>query len=196
MTNGEIDEEARPFALFLPFGRNWPGVPKANQNGRGDDMETAKVDIRKLQLLNDRIAQTIDALNQVRLSVHGVQYPGVYGQMGGGIPQQNPWQQAQQTPWQQPGMGMPFGQQGQQGPGLSHTGYGFSPGFPQVFGGQQGIPQQAYGQGYGQPFMPFQQGGGLGHTSFDPGIQQHLAGQVDPYGINRWAQTFPFAFWQ
>jgi hypothetical protein len=33
---------------------------------------TAKVDIRKLQLLNDRIAQTIDALNQVRLSVHGL----------------------------------------------------------------------------------------------------------------------------
>ena len=32
----------------------------------------AKVDIRKLQLLNDRITQTIDALNQVRLSVHGL----------------------------------------------------------------------------------------------------------------------------
>jgi hypothetical protein len=39
---------------------------------RGDFMDTAKVDIRKLQILNDRIAQTIDALNQVRLSVHGV----------------------------------------------------------------------------------------------------------------------------
>jgi hypothetical protein len=36
-------------------------------------METARVDIRKLQLLNDRINQTIDALNQVRFSVHGVQ---------------------------------------------------------------------------------------------------------------------------
>src|SRR5437870_1087477 len=35
-------------------------------------METAKVDIRKLQLLNDRINQCIDALNQVRLSVHGL----------------------------------------------------------------------------------------------------------------------------
>ena len=33
----------------------------------------AKVDIEKLQVLNDRIAQTIDALNQVRLSVHGAQ---------------------------------------------------------------------------------------------------------------------------
>ena len=37
-------------------------------------METAKVDIRKLQLLNDRINQTIDALNQVRLSVHGLSH--------------------------------------------------------------------------------------------------------------------------
>jgi hypothetical protein len=35
-------------------------------------METAKVDIRKLQLLNDRINQCIDALAQVRLSVHGL----------------------------------------------------------------------------------------------------------------------------
>ena len=37
-------------------------------------METAKIDIRKLQLLNDRINQTIDALNQVRLSVHGLSH--------------------------------------------------------------------------------------------------------------------------
>jgi len=35
-------------------------------------METAKIDIRKLQLLNDRISSTIEALNQVRLSVHGL----------------------------------------------------------------------------------------------------------------------------
>jgi len=35
-------------------------------------METAKIDIRKLQLLNDRINSTIEALNQVRMSVHGL----------------------------------------------------------------------------------------------------------------------------
>ena len=40
-------------------------------------METAKVDIRKLQLLNDRISQTIDALDQVRMSVHGLQHSSV-----------------------------------------------------------------------------------------------------------------------
>ena len=37
-------------------------------------METVKVDIQKLQLLNDRVAQTIDALNQVRMSVYGIQH--------------------------------------------------------------------------------------------------------------------------
>ena len=37
-------------------------------------METVKVDIQKLQLLNDRIAQTIDALNQVRMSAHGIHH--------------------------------------------------------------------------------------------------------------------------
>src|SRR5258708_35531899 len=37
-------------------------------------METAKVDIRKLQVLNDRINQCIEALNQVRLSVHGLSH--------------------------------------------------------------------------------------------------------------------------
>jgi hypothetical protein len=40
-------------------------------------METAKVDIRKLQLLCDRINQTIEALNQVRLSVHGLTHSNV-----------------------------------------------------------------------------------------------------------------------
>jgi hypothetical protein len=46
-------------------------------------METARVDIRKLQLLNDRIAQTIEALNQVRLSVHAVQQTAVPGVVPG-----------------------------------------------------------------------------------------------------------------
>lgn len=41
----------------------------------------AKVDVRKLQILNDRINQTIDALSQVRLSVHGLGHTGVPTQM-------------------------------------------------------------------------------------------------------------------
>lgn len=47
-------------------------------------MDTAKVDLRKLQLLNDRISQTIEALQQVRMSVHGLSHsaPNAYGPMG------------------------------------------------------------------------------------------------------------------
>jgi len=105
-------------------------------------METAKVDIRKLQLLNDRINQVIDALNQVRLSVHGIQQPAagpfgisqqvgypLQGAMGGGYGQ---------APF---GLAGAYGQQaGIPGlvPGLSHTGgYGQSP-----FGLLGLLPQQ------------------------------------------------------
>lgn len=35
---------------------------------------TARVDIERLQILNDRLCQTLDALNQVRLSAHNVSY--------------------------------------------------------------------------------------------------------------------------
>ena len=110
-------------------------------------METAKVDIRKLQLLNDRINQCIDALNQVRLSVHGLSQglshtspqgqaglnPGSpYSQGFGSNPFQtgvnpfgNPFGQTGVNPFQQAGFGpMPIGQNPlSQGfaPGLSHT---------------------------------------------------------------------------
>src|SRR5262247_2166024 len=47
-------------------------VPTHSSTKEVQQMETAKVDIRKLQLLNDRINQCLDALNQVRLSVHGL----------------------------------------------------------------------------------------------------------------------------
>jgi hypothetical protein len=43
---------------------------------------TARVDIERLQILNDRLCQTLDALNQVRLSAHNHSYgqPQVFGQ--------------------------------------------------------------------------------------------------------------------
>lgn len=107
-------------------------------------METAKVDIRKLQLLNDRINQCIDALNQVRISVHGLSHstgiptgaPNAYPQLGGFAQGISP----AQTGFFAPGMS-PFGVNpgvGQFGgfaglSGLSHTspesieGYGRSP---------------------------------------------------------------------
>ena len=93
----------------------------------------AKVDVRKLQLLNDRIAQTIDALNQVRMSVHGL---GHTGQQSGAFgPQQNPWIQQGLGHSGVQGLGgigqytQQYGQQsyGQQVPWSSHVGLSHSP---------------------------------------------------------------------
>ncbi len=149
-------------------------------------METVKVDIQKLQLLNDRIAQTIDALNQVRLSVHGIQHsssPMAYGQpygqpgFGYGTPFAQPYNVGvpfAQAPFAQgPFVGSPFT------PGLSHT---TSPvgqmwGMPSTTGwGNTGVTQA-----WNTPFLGIGLGGGIGHTSYDPMWQV------------RAAQTFPFA---
>jgi hypothetical protein len=77
-------------------------------------MDTVKLDIQKLQLLNDRIAQTLEALNQVRLSVHGLQHTSgqvPYGVMGQGIqhtsafgpqPFASPFTQPFASPYAQP----------------------------------------------------------------------------------------------
>lgn len=46
------------------------------ESSKEESME-AKVDIRKLQILNDRINQTIDALSQVRMSVHGLGHTAI-----------------------------------------------------------------------------------------------------------------------
>lgn len=130
----------------------------------------AKVDIEKLQILNDRIAQTIEALNQVRLSVHAVQTGGQVGQgMWGGM-SHTPFNLGQSS-FGQPSFGQPsFGQ----------------PSF-----GQPSWPYQQYQQyqQYGQtvPWMGQPMTGGLGHTPY--GYQQFGGRPVDP----RIAQTFPYA---
>ena len=149
-------------------------------------METAKVDIKKLQVLSDRINQCIDALNQVRLSVHG-------------LAQSNPFTQGQ-------GFG---GQQGlgQAGiGGLSHTSSnpfptmgGINPyanpfagiGALGLGGGQGQFPGQT-GQFPGQtgqfpgtsPFF------GLSHTG--PEAETYRSTWNDPYLAARVTQTFPY----
>jgi hypothetical protein len=149
---------------------------------------TAKVDIRKLQLLNDRIAQTIEALNQVRLSVHGLgfaQPPGVG--MPGYVPQypaafQSPWQTqgilhsspyAQQNPLvhmlaQNPMLASVLGQQAFAQPGVAYGGLSHT------------SPEAIYAQGaWGQP-----------HSA----IGQGVFGQwLDPITQARVMQSFPFA---
>src|ERR1700724_536142 len=99
-----------------------------------NQMETAKVDIRKLQLLNDRINQCIDALTQVRLSVHGLSHTSAV----------NP-----NAPNAQLGA---FGVQAQQGGFQQPPQTGFPQTFPQV-----GFPQVQ--GGFTQPF-----GAGLSHS--------------------------------
>jgi hypothetical protein len=109
---------------------------KRTDSTKGEMMETAKVDIEKLQLLNDRISQTIEALNQVRMSVHGLQarttaqVPGAqfggYGLSHSGMGPQipglaTPWAQ-HQSPWFQQAYPQSIGSLGS-GYGLSHSGF-------------------------------------------------------------------------
>ena len=103
----------------------------------------AKVDVRKLQILNDRINQTIEALNQVRLSVHGLGHSGL----------QNPFLGQGQGSGMQHGFGVPnpylYGMQnplqGGGGP-LSQLQNQFT---------QQGVPGMGGGMGFQHsPFTP------------------------------------------
>lgn len=135
----------------------------------------AKVDVRKLQLLNDRINQTIEALNQVRMSVHGLSHTqGVQPNIG--------------TP---PviGYNAPIGQQFQ---GRTQWPMGF--GFQHTAGIPFGqVPQYVLPMGQYLPQYPVSAGmAGLAHTG-TPVIQDPLAEMraADP---NRFAQTFPFAW--
>jgi hypothetical protein len=151
-------------------------------------METAKVDIQKLQLLNDRIAQCFDALNQVRFSVHGLSHTS--SQQGvPGLSQQSPFTQQnpfsnpflQQSPFQSQGLSQqgqnPFATQGIGGIGqsvpwanplgLAHSTYG-SFGVQVPFGMTPQIPQMT------QP-SPY--------VSAPAGQTPYGIGQI-PYGIN------------
>jgi hypothetical protein len=174
-------------------------------------MVDAKVDIRRLQLLNDRIAQVTDALNQVRLSVHGLTHTGapmvqpLLGvPLGGlqpqfGFPQQIPYALGQPVGFQHapyyPGVSpaAPFGQPvWQSGPqpaagggfGLQHTAY--SPFGP--FGqGPQGIGQFPGWGGTSAWTSPF--GGGLYHS---PELMEQRVIEQRTNDPNRILQTFPF----
>src|SRR5215470_14039670 len=134
-------------------------------------MVEAKVDIRKLQLLNDRIAQVTDALNQVRLSVHGLAHTGVIGQPFASMP----------FGISQPQFGFP-----QQQFGYPQQQYGFP---QQQFGSPQQVPY-SWGQPMGQvtPGYPASLGGGAG-AGF--GQLQHT-GAYGPYGQPAMAYA-PFA---
>jgi hypothetical protein len=138
------------------------------------NMETAKVDIRKLQLLNDRINQTIEALNQVRLSVHGIQHTAMQSQV-------SPFGYGQ--PQQAFGYGMP---QQAFGYGLPQTGFQgqFATQMPLPFtGGIGGIGHSPW-QPQWQPQQTWQ------------GWQGWHGLEGDQGGMARVVQTFPYALAQ
>lgn len=174
-------------------------------------METAKVDIRKLQTLNDCINRTIEALNQVRLSVHGagLSHSGL-GVQGLGVPSYPGFQ----TPF-----ASPFGISPQMAPqiaaqqiaaqmygvnpamtGIGHTAAtaaalgAFPTAFPNAYANAYpNALQNAFQNAFQSPFqsqVPYWTQTGLGHTA-NVNVQDF----TDPYVTTRIAQTFPFVHW-
>jgi hypothetical protein len=97
-------------------------------------MDTVKVDVRKLQLLNDSLNTAQEALNQVRLSVHGFQ-PS-YGQqnlgfqgapIGFGATTAAPFAQGPQIPMPGIGIGAPYSAFPQAGISHSTPAFGWTP---------------------------------------------------------------------
>lgn len=131
-------------------------------------METAKVDMRRLQLLNDRIAQVMDALNQVRFSVHGLQHSGPT------LPF---------SPFHQP-VGFGFPQFGYPTQNIGFAQGLNTPAYPQTWGvnpaGLGHTPFEAL-----DPTAAWRMGG------LDPFT---AAGRLDPIIAQRLAQTFPYAY--
>ena len=181
-------------------------------------METAKVDIRKLQLLNDRINQCIDALTQVRLSVHGLSHTSAVNpnaQLGafGTQTQQGGFQPPPQTGFPQsfPQVGFPQAQGGftqSFGGGLSHSvpQAGSNPfvgmgGIPVGIGGVPGVPMgvnpyAAWGgaQGAWAPYASqLGQLGGLSHSGPEGLEGYSRPAWSDPLLAVKVAQTFPYA---
>lgn len=148
-------------------------------------METAKVDIRKLQLLNDRINQCIDALTQVRLSVHGLAPTSIQ-------PGTNPAIGSVAGLSHTTGAQVPFGPVGFTNPmSLYNTGFGAVP-YP-------GIPSSSFpGFSHTSAFAPsFALAAGLQPMGAPFGLEalesQQRSAWGDPLLAARIVQTFPYA---
>jgi hypothetical protein len=141
-------------------------------------METVKVDIQKLQLLNERIAQTIDALNQLRMSAHGIQHtpavtPWGYGQPYGAYA-------TPQVPFVPSYYGAPVTPQSFVSP------YALSPSFTgSPFGGLQHTTSPIASP-LGTWSMPYV-GNGISHSTFDPTRTQTW--QTWPWFQSPWTVT-------
>ncbi len=167
-------------------------------------METAQVDVRKLQMLNDRINQTIDALNQVRLSVHGMSHTAGIPNVGTpfaptGYPVGNGYPGATAF-----GAAYPYTSQ-IPGIGFGHTGF---PVNNQAYGLQnplQSVLQnpalnnplftQQLSQMWGTTPFGVSNVGGFAHTGTETYDARRTMGNIDPFAATRIAQTFPFVQW-
>jgi hypothetical protein len=168
----------------------------------------AKVDIRKLQILNDRVSQMIEALNQVRLSVYGLSHTGVnpmfpslgtpsYGLQPLGVPPYGiPYgvQPYGLQPFGIPplGVGLPFGITG-----LQHTPAipAFNPlGTPML--GLQGVQPTGIPP-FVHPFLgatqvPWLAGYPLGLSHTPPELLEQRLMEARAGDLFRLGQTFPF----
>jgi len=138
-------------------------------------METAKVDIRKLQALNDRINQCIEALNQVRLSVHGLSHTTPAAPFIPGIP-------GGVSPFAQSPLGVGYPGLGAFPPSPTYL-PGFSHSSPIM-----GSPVAPFAPGLVPGLNPFT---GLSHTSPEESFARPA--WTDPFLAARIAQTFPYA---
>ena len=123
----------------------------------------AKVDIRKLQILNDRINQTLEALNQVRLTVHGLSHSSPF----------------QQQSLYSTGIGQPFG-------------FGATPFMPTPYGypvnpaiaGIQGVPNiPAYGLQHANPFSVYNPALGIAGIQGVPNIPAYGLQHASPFSV-------------
>lgn len=147
-------------------------------------METVQVDVQKLQLLNDRISQTIDALNQLRMTSAGLQHstPLGYGsQQFAGV--QSPFGYGQHSPFGYGQQMIGFGPQTSPWiPGLQHT-TGFSPFQQAPFAQFQQSPFQSFPQPVMQGTVPAQAfGQGINHSLPINPVWQQLRQLPMPYG--------------
>lgn len=157
----------------------------------------AKVDVRKLQLLNDRIIQTLEALNQVRASVHGIGHTNPYAGYGQPFAQSPMLQQGMQQPWaaglgHSPTIGFASPYAPISPMGLSHSSVSQSYWPSSPWASIPRDPWQAYAPSpyAASPYAPISPSMGLSHSPFDD-VERRYAEQRAT-DVFRVMQTFPF----
>lgn len=96
-----------------------------------ENTTTARIDIQRLQILNDRLCQTLDALNQVRMSAHSYASTASHAATTGYAPAQigvgfsNPYLMGTLPAYQNP-----------------YQSFGYAPAFTGVYGQPQALPTQ------------------------------------------------------